>query len=48
MLYIDYDPREFDEHVEDLHPTKDVVKVKKTIQRNLMKMSLKDVVMAKE
>ena len=44
MHIIDYDPREFDEHVEELHQTKEVVLVKKQRPKSLMKMALKDVV----
>ena len=30
MMFIDYDPAEFDEYVEELHPTRTVVTVKKS------------------
>ena len=34
MMFVDYDPAEFDEYVEELHPTKTVVTVKK-VKSNL-------------
>ena len=45
MLYIDYDPREFDEHHEEIHQTKEVVLVKKQRPKSMIKMSLKDVLL---
>ena len=36
MTYIDYDPLEFDEHVDSLHPTKSMVSVKKAKSKGVL------------